>query len=112
MTGDDRAGCVDQNRVDKSEAFDRSSDLLDLALGMCTRVVLVRSECLKISQFRSRQRNCEIDLLVLEQPAAAAPGRGISAVLHSSAYMPARAGPNLQSYCAALGRPRRVPGRR
>src|SRR5262249_23952454 len=96
MTGDDRARCIDQDRIDKSEAFDRSSNLLDLALRMRARVVLIRFECLKISQFRSRQRNCEIDLLVLEQPAAAAPGRGISAVLHSSAYMPARAGPNLQ----------------
>ena len=112
MTGDDRAGCIDQDRIEKSKAFDRSSNLLDLALGMRARVVLVRSECLKISQFRSRQRNCEIDLLVLEQPAAAAPGRGILAVLHGSARTPARTGPNLQSYCAALGRPRRVPGRR
>ena len=112
MPSDDRAGCIDKNGIEESKTFDRSSDLLDLALGMCTRVVLIRPKRLEISQFRLGQRNCESDLLVLEQPAAAAPGRGILAVLHGSARTPARTGPNLQSYCAALGRPRRVPGRR
>jgi len=65
MTGDDRAGCIDQDRIDKSEAFDRSSNLLDLALRMSARVMLIRFECLKISEFRLGQRNCQIDLLVL-----------------------------------------------
>jgi hypothetical protein len=67
MTGDDRAGCIDQNRIDKSEAFDRSSNLLDLALRMRARVILIRFECLKISQFRSRQRNRGSDLITLER---------------------------------------------
>src|SRR6516225_9159690 len=67
MTGDDRAGCVDQDRIEKSEAFDRSSNLLDLTLRMRARVMLIRSKCLQISQFRSGERNHGLDLLTLER---------------------------------------------
>ena len=74
MTGDDRAGCVDQDRIDKSEAFDRSRDLLDLALRMRARVMLISSKCLQISQFRSGERNHGPDLLTLAPRAARVKG--------------------------------------
>ena len=68
MPGDDRAGCIDQNGIEKSKAFDRPSNLLDLALGMGARVVLVRSKRLEISTFRCGQRNRGVDLLLLCDP--------------------------------------------
>src|SRR5215467_1609960 len=67
MTGDDRAGCIDQDGIEESEAFDRSSNLLDLTLRMRARVMLIRSKCLQISQFRSGERNHGPDLLTLER---------------------------------------------
>ena len=68
MPSDDRAGCIDKNGIEESKTFDRSSDLLDLALGMGARVVLVRSKRLEISKFRSGQRNRGVDLLLLCDP--------------------------------------------
>src|SRR5215813_10873130 len=70
MTGDDRAGCVDQDRIEKSKAFDRPSNLLDLALGMGARVVLMRSKRLEISEFRRGQCNGGIDSLSLDRHGA------------------------------------------
>src|SRR5215467_5943023 len=74
MTGDDRAGCIDQDGIEESEAFDRSSNLLDLTLRMRARVMLIRSKCLQISQFRSGERNHGPDLLTLAPRAARVKG--------------------------------------
>ena len=57
-----------QDGIEKFEAFDRSSNLLDLALRMRARVALVRSKRLEISKFRCGQRNREVDLLLHRDP--------------------------------------------
>ena len=70
MPGNDCAGSVDQDGIEKSKALDRSSNLLDLTLRMRARVMLIRSKCLDISEFRRGQRNGGIDSLFLHRHGA------------------------------------------